>query len=92
MANQKPEAFFQHGACRASIFINTVKKDGKTFEIPKVNIGRRYKDSAGSWKGSPSLDVNDVPKMILALSKAYSQLTESSVGKQNIVEEEEVEE
>lgn len=88
MVNQKPEVFFQHGACRASIFTNHVKKNGQDFDIPKVSMSKRYKDSAGNWKGSTSLDTNDVPKMIAALNKAYDYLTESKNGGTNEMKEE----
>ena len=35
---------------------------------------RRYKDQDGQWQSTNSLDVNDIPKAILALSQAYTYL------------------
>ena len=92
MENQKPRKVFQHGTCRASIFTNHMKKNGKAFEIPKVSISKRYQDGQGNWKSSSSLDINDVPKMILALSRAYTHLTVSRNDSDNEIIEEKVEE
>ena len=87
MANQTPEQVFRHGGCQASIFINTVKKNGAAIDIPKVCIAKRYCDSQRNWQSTSSLDVNDVPKMILALSRAYQHLTASKSSSANGVEE-----
>ena len=55
--------------CRKYLSQNPVKK------IKKTSIQKRYKSSEGDWKATHSLDKNDIPKMILALSKAYEYLT-----------------
>jgi len=34
----------------------------------------RYRDKAGQWKGTNRLSLNDLPKAILALQKAYEYL------------------
>ena len=67
----KPEEVFKVGAVRAAIFANTIVKDGKQIPLPKVILEVRYKDKSGEWKGTNSLSVNDLPKAILALQKAY---------------------
>ena len=72
----QPEKKFVNGAVSASIFVNQGKgKDGKDFEIPKVVLQKRYKDSNGDWQSSNSYDVNDLPKVIAAVQKAYDYLT-----------------
>lgn len=71
----KPEAVFNVGAVRAAVFQNTYEKAGKQIPLPKVIIEVRYKDKAGQWKGTNSLSVNDLPKAILALQKAFEYLT-----------------
>ena len=43
--------------------------------MKKTAIQKRYKSSEGEWKSTHSLDMNDIPKMILALTKAYEYLT-----------------
>ena len=72
----KPETVFKIGAVRASVFKNIIQKDGQTLELPKVVIEVRYKDKAGQWQGTNSLSINDIPKAILALQKAFEHLTE----------------
>ena len=70
-----PEKKFQRGACNVSIFTNEVQKDGQIIRIPKAVFQKRYKDSKDEWQTTSSLDVNDIPRAILALSRAYDYLT-----------------
>lgn len=72
----KPEKVFKVGAVRASIFRNTIEKNGKSIPLPKVAIEVRYKDKTGQWQGTNSLSLNDLPKAILALQKAFEYLME----------------
>ncbi len=71
----KPEITFKVGAVRASVFRNTIAKDGKFIPLPKVVIEVRYKDKTGKWNGTNSLSINEIPKAILALQKAFEYLT-----------------
>ena len=72
----KPEKTFQHGACKAAVFINTVSKNGQELKIPKVVLQKSYRDKEGNWSTTDSYDVNDLPKLIVTASKAYQYLTE----------------
>ena len=72
----KPETVFKVGAVRASIFRNTIQKAGKSIQLPKVVLEVRYKDKTGQWNGTNSLSLNDLPKAILALQKAFEYLME----------------
>lgn len=72
----KPETVFKVGAVRASIFRNIIQKNGKSIPLPKVVIEVRYKDKTGQWNGTNSLSLNDLPKAILALQKAFEYLME----------------
>jgi hypothetical protein len=72
----KPETTFKVGAVRASVFKNLVANNGKMVPLPKVVIEVRYKDKTGQWKGTNSLSLNDIPKAILALQKAFEYLTQ----------------
>ncbi len=69
----KPDKRFQAGAIEASIFENEIQQNGKTIKIKKVAFQKRYKSPQG-WKTTYSLDINDIPKAVLALSKAYEFL------------------
>ena len=71
----KPDKVFKVGACQAAIFVNEIEKNGKVMTLPKVSLQVRFRDKTGEWKGTSSLSVNDLPKAILALQKAYDYLT-----------------
>ena len=70
----KPEKSFKCGSCDAAIFENEITAGGKTIRVKKVSFQKRYKDANGDWKNTNSLDVNDIPKAVLALTKAYEYL------------------
>ena len=72
--SSKPEKVFKVGAVRASVFQNVITKNGKEILLPKVVIEVRYRDYAGQWRGTNSLSLNDLPKAMLALNKAYEYL------------------
>jgi len=72
----KPETVFKIGAVRASIFQNIIEKNGQSIKLPKVVIEVRYKDKSGQWQSTNSLSINDLPKAILAIQKAFEYLTE----------------
>ena len=73
----KPEISFKVGAVRASVFRNVIINSGRPMPLPKVILEVRYKDkTTGQWKGTNSLSLNDIPKAILALQKAFEYLTQ----------------
>ena len=76
----KPEKVFKIGAVRASIFRNTIERQGKQVMMPKVILEVRYLDKSGQWKGTNSLSLNEVPKAILGLQKAFEYLSEKKEG------------
>lgn len=67
----KPEKVFRAGNCSASIFVNKIEKDGKKIGMPKVVFDIGYKDEKGKWQSTNSLSLNEVPRVILVLGKAY---------------------
>jgi hypothetical protein len=71
----QPEKRFKAGSCEAAVFENEITRDGNTITVKKVAIQKRYKTQNDEWKSTHSLDQNDLPKMMLALSKAYEYLT-----------------
>lgn len=71
----RPEREFRAGAIRAAVWINQRQNmEGKFFESCRIQLERRYKDKDGSFQSTHSLDMNDLPKAILALGKAYEYL------------------
>ena len=87
MVGNQPVAKFKHGAVEAAIFENEVKKDGQSFTVRKVVLQRNYLDRNDRWQSTSSLDVNDVPKAVLVLSKAYELLTRNEKAKTGEAEE-----
>ena len=70
----RPEKRFRCGGCDAAVFENEISRGGKTLKVKKVSFQKRYKTSEGEWRTTYSLDVNEIPKAILVLSKAYEYL------------------
>lgn len=70
----KPEKVFKMGAVRASVFVNTITREGRTIPIRKVVLEVRYKDKDGQWQGTNSLSLNELPKAITALQQVYEYL------------------
>jgi len=70
-----PEKRFSTGAISATIWKNqTIGKNNEPVEFRTVSLQRRYKDADGNWQSSSSLRVNDLPKAVLVLNKAYEYL------------------
>lgn len=70
----KPEKKFQAGAIEASIFENEIQHNGKTIKIKKIAFQKRYKGADGSWKSTATIDVSELPRAVLVLSKAFEHL------------------
>ncbi|MFP3870896.1 MAG: hypothetical protein ACLFVT_08485 [Syntrophobacteria bacterium] len=71
----KPEKVFEHGALRAAIFANVHEKEGQSFTVKRVSFQKLYRDKEGNLKTTTSLEVNDLPKAVLVLQKAYDYIT-----------------
>ena len=85
----KPEITFKMGAVRASVFRNIIQHEGKSVPLPKVVLEVRYRDKSGQWQGTNSLSLNDIPKAITALQKAYEYLLGHGTGKDTNTSEQE---
>ena len=84
----QPEKRFRCGSCEAAIFENEITKNGEVIIVKKAAIQKRYKSKDDEWKSTYSLDVNDIPKMILALTKAYEYLAMGEKNSNEILIEE----
>jgi len=76
----KPEKIFNQGNCKAIIFENEIEIKGKTVKFKKVEIQKSYKDKNGKWKSTNIFGVNELPKLGLAITKAYDYLTGKDKG------------
>ncbi len=71
----QPEIVFRHGSCSASVFPREIQTGQGSFTVRDVCFQRRYRDKAGNWQTAGSLKVNDIPKAVLVLNKAYEYVT-----------------
>ena len=74
----QPEITFRHGLCSASIYENEYTRGEEKFTVRTVSFQRSYLDKDGNWQQTNSLKVNDIPKAVLVLNKAYEFLTSNS--------------
>ena len=73
-----PEKKFRSGAIAATIWANSTVRDGKPATYRTISLQRSYKDKNDEWKSTDSMRVNDLPKAVLVLSKAYEYLALNS--------------
>ena len=71
----QPDIVFKHGRCSAAVFSKEISRGEKTFQAKTVSFQKRYLDKNGEWQNSSYLDVNDLPKAVLVLQKAFDYLT-----------------
>jgi hypothetical protein len=74
MEKNKPEQKFRAGAISATVWKNKGNSAGKVTEFFTIKLERRYKDSNDQWQGTDSLGINDIPKAILVLQKAFEHI------------------
>jgi len=73
----QPEKKFKVGACTASVFANSIETRNGKAVVKSVSLQRAYKDKDGNFQNATSFTLNDIPKAVLALSKAYEYLAMS---------------
>ncbi len=71
-----PEKKFSTGAISTTIWRNEGidKPTGEGIQFRSVVLERRYIDKEGNWQSTRSLRLNDLPKAILVLQKAYEYI------------------
>ena len=70
-----PEKKFSAGALSATIWKNETEKNGEVKSYKTISFERRYKDKEDNWKSTNSLRINDLPKAVMLLQKAYEYVT-----------------
>jgi len=76
--NNLPVKAFRRGTCSAAVFANDAKVNGRSVEILKAHVQRRYKDKNNNWQSTSTYGINDIPKIVLCLQQAYEFMTENS--------------
>ncbi len=76
MDKNTPEKKFRASPIAATIWTNEVTtKEGEPHLYRTISLERTYKDKDGVWKTTSSLRVNDLPKAVLVLQKAYEYIS-----------------
>jgi len=71
-----PEKKFRAGPVVATVWENDGQtKEGQSVSYRTVSFERSYKDKNNEWQTTNSLRINDLPKAILVLTKAYESLS-----------------
>lgn len=66
---------FRAGAVSATVWENqSINEQGQPVSFRNVSFERSYKDAKGEWQNTSQLRVNDLPKAMLVLQKAYEFL------------------
>ena len=67
-----PEHVVRIGSTSASVFANTVERDGKQVTVRNVKLQRRYKDKeTGEWKSNASFTLSELPAAIAVMKLAF---------------------
>ena len=64
------------GSVSAALWGNEATVNGRTVNMLKATIDRRYRDSSGNWKSSNSFSRNEIPLAIYCLGKAFQAMIE----------------
>ena len=69
-----PVAKFSAGPITATVWKNTGQKEGREYEFSTLSLERKYKDKEDQWQSTNSLRVNDLPRAVIVLNKAFEHL------------------
>ena len=74
----KPKQKFSAGSISCALWDNETTVDGRTVNLLKATVERRYKDKDGTWKSSGSFGRNEIPLVIYSLQKAYAVMVDGN--------------
>ncbi len=70
-----PEKKFRAGGVSATVWLNKgVLPNGEGSEYRTISIERSYTDKEGKWQSTNSMRINDLPRAVVALQKAYEHV------------------
>jgi len=72
--NAAPIKSFMAGGVKLAIWLNDVKTDNGTYEVPSFTIAKSYKDDKGEWKQTQSFKVQDLARLNVVLMQAQTYL------------------
>ena len=72
---QQPDMEFRAGTIVAAVWTRTTTHDGRSVPQHSIRIQKRYRDDrSGQWKTTTYVRPDELPKLALAVSKAYEHL------------------
>ncbi len=75
MEGNKPEKKFTTGLIEATVWKNNItNKEGQERQFRSISFTKNYKDPNDEWKTTSNLNITDIPKAMVVLSKAYEYL------------------
>jgi hypothetical protein len=79
-----PTKKYRAGAIGVSVWKNTVQNDkGESYDKYSVSTQRSYKDKNDEWQKTTNMNVNDLPKLITLLQKAFDDLVMTKPSEAN---------
>ena len=72
MEKNTPEKKFRAGTISATVWKNQSKEGN---EFSSVSFEKGYKDQNDEWKATSHLNVNDLPKALVVIGKAFEYLS-----------------
>ncbi len=75
-----PEKKFRAGPVAATVWKNTGVRDGQAVEFRTISLDRGYKDRNDVWQNTSSMRLNDLPRAMIVLQKAYEHLVLKQPG------------
>ncbi|MCB9362398.1 hypothetical protein H6504_03090 [Candidatus Woesearchaeota archaeon] len=92
MENKGPEMKYSAGAISATVWKNNgTNAKGEPADYRTISLQRNYQDKDGKWQSTNSLRLNDLPRAVMVLNKAYEYLLlrgPDSQGPSDMIEEE----
>lgn len=73
-AKNLPEAKFKAGGIAATVWKNAGVRDGQAVEYRTISIDRKYLGKNKEWQSTNSMRINDLPKAVVVLQRAYEYL------------------
>ena len=88
----RPLKKFRAGQVSCALWENEIAvEDGRSVQMLKATVERRYKDKNGEWKSSNSFSRNEIPLVKYCLDKAFAAMIEERSSDSVSVEEEVIE-
>lgn len=81
----QPEMRFKAGGLTAAVFLNQIQTPDGVKPVKNVVLERTYRDKEGKYQTSNSLSVNDIPKAILVLQKAFDYIASRPVEPSSVL-------